>query len=146
MRILLTAIVLAALGAPALAQQPSESTSTPYIKLDCPDLGDPTPQQASMANCYAMAARDKKMLAHLKIMMAPDIHEEQGNLMARNEKHVVMAYAALWILAVVFLTLLFFRQRMLTAEIVALKTELDRVIRDEGGAPPAPQTTKEEEE
>lgn len=142
MRNLVTAIVLAALGAPALAQQPSESAAKPYIRLDCPDLGDPTPKRESLAACYAMASKDKKMLAHLKIMMSPDIHEEQGNLMARDHKHVVMAYAALWILAVVFLVLLFLRQRLLTAEIIQLKSELGRAIRaDEGGAP-----LKEEEE
>ena len=130
MRLATTTAVLLALScaAPAFAQ---ESAAEPYIKLDCPDLGDQTPKQASRDNCHQLATADKKMFARLKIMLRPDIHEDDGKLMARNYKHVVMAYAALWILAVVFLVLLFLRQRALTDEIVRLKRELDRAIRDE---------------
>jgi hypothetical protein len=66
-------------------------------------------------------------------VLRADIHGEDGRLMARNYKHVIMAYAALWILAVVFLCLLFIRQRALTAEIVQLKHELARALVDEPG-------------
>jgi hypothetical protein len=132
MRTVIAIVVLAAIGgaSPALAQ---ETPAGPYIKLECPDLGDQTPKVASRDACHEVASQDKKMFARLKNVLRADIHGEDGRLMARNYKHVIMAYAALWILAVVFLCLLFIRQRALTAEIVQLKHELARALVDEPG-------------
>jgi hypothetical protein len=115
-------------AAPAVAQE-----GAPYIKLDCPDLGDQTPKVASRDACHQIANRDKKTFARLKNVVRADIHGEDGKLMARNYKHVVMAYAALWILAVVFLLLLFLRQRAMGAKIVHLERELAIAVGSSGG-------------
>ena len=129
MRFATTIVALALLGSvPAAVAQDSAG---PYVSLECADLGDQTPKFASRDACYEKAAANKKMLANLKNVMRADIHAEDGNLMARNYKHVIMAYAALWILAVVFLFLLFMRQRTLTAEIARLNIELDKALADE---------------
>lgn len=103
----------------------------PYVSVVCEDLGDQPPKFESRAACRQTVAADKKMHARLKNVLRPDIHAEDGNLMARNYRHVVIAYAALWIFAVVFLVLLFLRQRALTAEITRLSAELDRALREE---------------
>lgn len=125
-----TPIVALALWAlaPAIADA---QDNKPYVSLECPDLGDETPKHESREACRAKVAADKKMYANLKNVLRPAIHEEDGKLMARNYRHVIIAYAALWILAVAFLVLLFLRQRALTAEITRLSRELDRAVREE---------------
>lgn len=119
------AVVLALTGGLAVARE------QPYVSLECQDLGDPTPKIASREACRAKLVADKKMHANLKNVLRVDIHAEDANTIARNHRHVIIAYAALWILAVAFLLLLFFRQRALTAEISRLSTELDRAVREE---------------
>lgn len=52
-------------------------------------------------------------------------HQQAAAAIAKNEKHVVMAYAALWILAAAFLLFLWRRQQHLKAEIANLKRDLE---------------------
>lgn len=82
----------------------------------------PRPYQSPMRkDCEAELDKDTGWRAELKDTLRPEVHEAEAALIQRNEKHVVMAYAALWILTVVFLVLLWFRQRKLVAELVALE-------------------------
>jgi hypothetical protein len=74
--------------------------------------------------CEAELARDKGWNAELKDSLRPEVHEAEAALIQKNKKHVVMAYAALWILTVVFLVLLWFRQRKLVAELEALEAKV----------------------
>ncbi|HVK85859.1 MAG TPA: hypothetical protein VM513_17185 [Kofleriaceae bacterium] len=52
-------------------------------------------------------------------------HEQAANAIAKNEKHVVLAYAAFWVLAALFVVFLWRRQQGLKAEIAQLKRDLD---------------------
>ena len=52
-------------------------------------------------------------------------HEDAAKAIAKNQKHVVLAYAALWILAAGFLLFLWRRQQGLKTEIAQLKRDLD---------------------
>lgn len=52
-------------------------------------------------------------------------HEQAAAAIAKNEKHVVMAYAALWLLAAGFLLFLWRRQQHLKVEIANLKRDLE---------------------
>ncbi len=52
-------------------------------------------------------------------------HENAAKAIAKNQKHVVLAYAALWILAAGFLLFLWRRQQALKVEIANLKRDLD---------------------
>lgn len=52
-------------------------------------------------------------------------HENAAKAIAKNQKHVVLAYAALWLLAAGFLLFLWRRQQALKTEIANLKRDLD---------------------
>lgn len=130
MRIAIPIIALALLASTASV---ASAQGEPYVAVECADLGDDPPKPKSRAACRAKLAEKENRVAfaRLKNVLRPAIHDEDARLMARNHRHVVIAYAALWILAVVFLVLLFLRQRSLTAEIARLSTELDRAVRQE---------------
>lgn len=69
-------------------------------------------------------AKDKVLQAELKNSLRAEVHQEDATLIAKNKKHVVMAYAALWGLTVVFLVLLWMRQRRLLAEMDRLAQQI----------------------
>lgn len=64
--------------------------------------------------------------ARMKRTLAVEIHQEDADEMATNRKHVIMAYAALWILTALFIIYMYMRQMRLREEI----TRLEREIRD----------------
>ena len=133
MRIALT-VILTFAGSLLLSEAArADQAERPYVKLDCKDIDGDTggPKFLSRDACYAQAKKNKVMFANLKTMLVADVHDQESNLIARNNKHVVMAYAALWILAASFLLLLFLRQSRLTAEIRRLQRELARAVKNE---------------
>lgn len=87
--------------------------------------GPPRPYQSPMrAQCEAELDKDKRWQAELKDTLRPEVHQAEAALIQKNKKHVVMAYAALWVLTVVFLVLLWFRQRRLVAELDDLEKKV----------------------
>ncbi len=52
-------------------------------------------------------------------------HRNAANAIAKNEKHVFMAYAAMWVLAAGFLFFMWRRQQGLKKEIAQLKRDLE---------------------
>lgn len=52
-------------------------------------------------------------------------HENAAKAIAKNQKHVILAYAALWVLAAGFLLFLWRRQQALKTEIANLKRDLE---------------------
>lgn len=107
-------LLLAVLAAPALsAAQPAK----PY-------------QSEMREQCEAELAKDARWNAELMASLRPVVHEQEANLIAKNEKHVIMAYAVLWILAVGFLVMLWMRQRRLLVEIAALERQVEKAARE----------------
>ncbi len=53
-------------------------------------------------------------------------HQTAATEVAVNERHVVLAYAAMWIIAAFFVIFLWRRQRALVAEIATLRGDLTR--------------------
>jgi len=76
--------------------------------------------------CEAELEKDKTWQAELRQSVRPDVHQEDTNVLMQNKKHVVMAYAALWGLTVVFLVLMWLRQRRLLAEMERLASQIDK--------------------
>ena len=74
--------------------------------------------------CEAELGKDRGWQAELRNEVRPDVHQEDANITMRNKKHVVMAYGALWGLSVVFLVLMWMRQRKLTAEMDRLAAQI----------------------
>jgi hypothetical protein len=54
-----------------------------------------------------------------------DAHVAAANQIAENERHVIFAYAAMWILAVIFIVFMWRRQQALKTELVQLRKDLD---------------------
>jgi hypothetical protein len=57
-------------------------------------------------------------------------HDDDSSQIALNKKHVILAYAALWILAVAFLVAQWRRQQALNARIAQLQKELEAANRE----------------
>lgn len=53
-------------------------------------------------------------------------HQDALHHIQKNERHVIYAYAALWVIAALLLAYLFMRQQALKAEIATLRTDLRR--------------------
>ena len=59
-----------------------------------------------------------------------DAHNMAAAQIAENERHVIYAYAAMWILAALFVGFLWYRQQMLKAELAGLRRELDAATKE----------------
>ena len=73
---------------------------------------------------------DKTLRARMADTLRPEIHETDAQRMLRNKKHVVYAYAALWILTALFVLFMFLKQKNLTAELVRLRKDLDDAAKE----------------
>lgn|SRR5688500_15463540 len=111
------AVLLAVAGSSAALAQPAKEPPRAY-------------QSPKRAECEAELAKDKGWNAELRDSLRPDVHEAEAALIQKNEKHVVMAYAGLWILTVGFVILLWFRQRRLVAELDLLEKKLAKAAEE----------------
>ncbi len=57
-------------------------------------------------------------------------HADAQDRVAKNEKHVILAYASMWLVAAGFLLFLWRRQQALKSEIVQLRRDLDAAAKD----------------
>jgi CcmD family protein len=57
-------------------------------------------------------------------------HRDETSKATRNNEHVIMAYAAIWVLTVFFVVLVFLRQGKLKAELARLQADLARATKD----------------
>lgn len=62
--------------------------------------------------------------ARMKQELATEIHQEDADEMATNRKHVIMAYAALWVITALFIIYMYMRQVRLRDEIARLEREI----------------------
>jgi hypothetical protein len=58
-------------------------------------------------------------------------HAEAAKHIQKNEKHVIYAYAAMWVIAALFVGFLWMRQQALKAEIAQLRRDLDDAAKDD---------------
>jgi hypothetical protein len=59
-----------------------------------------------------------------------DAHNDAAHHIAKNERHVLIAYAGMWVLAALFVAFLWLRQQKLKAEIAALRKDLDAAAKE----------------
>ena len=59
-----------------------------------------------------------------------DAHEAAAKQIAENKQHVVWAYAAMWIVAALFVAFLWMRQQALKAEIAQLRKDLEAAAKE----------------
>jgi hypothetical protein len=59
-----------------------------------------------------------------------DAHEAAAKQIAENKQHVIWAYAAMWIVAALFVAFLWMRQQALKAEIAQLRKDLEAAAKE----------------
>jgi hypothetical protein len=59
-----------------------------------------------------------------------EMHQAAAAQIAENRQHVIYAYAAMWILAALFVTFLWRRQQALKGEIAQLRRDLDAAAKE----------------
>lgn len=59
-----------------------------------------------------------------------EAHNAAAAQIAENERHVIYAYAAMWILAALFLVYMWLRQQSLKTELAALRRELEAAAKE----------------
>ena len=125
------ALAQPATGAPAApAAEPAPAPAPPAsaagdARKACTDAMNADPQFAAavikIADEKAAKQRDDDLIA---AHTAADMHVQ------KNERHVVYAYAAMWIVAAAFVIFLWRRQEVLKGEIANLRRDLEAAAED----------------
>ena len=84
--------------------------------------------------CQADLRKDHTWRAQLEEELRSKVHQADANLMMTNKKHVVMAYAALWIIVVLFVMFMWIRQGDLKKQIARLEQDIAAAEADEAKA------------
>jgi hypothetical protein len=96
------------------------AAASPDARKLCTDAMNADPSFAAaivkVADDKAAAKRDADTLA---------AHTDANTHVQRNEQHVIYAYAAMWVIAALFVLFLWRRQQALTAEIAGLRRDLE---------------------
>lgn len=58
-------------------------------------------------------------------------HEQAAERVATNERHVILAYAAMWVISALFVIFLWRRQQLLKTEIGRLRRDLEAATKDD---------------
>lgn len=127
-------------GAPSDDQLPADRAVAPIAALPLPPPAATTDAAAQRAACtellLANRAAADEIFATVNAEQAKQLiearaesHQRAAKAIAKNERHVIMAYAAMWILAVGFVILLWLRQAKLRRQIEALRGELERATK-----------------
>lgn len=116
--VLLAVMVAGTAGADAPAQGSADPTSIPQAQLRqrCVDAMNADPQFAASIVATVDRQLDAKTVA---------AHADADYHIRKNERHVIYAYAALWVIAAAFVWFMHRRQAALTAEIAALRRDLE---------------------
>jgi hypothetical protein len=119
-KILLVLVVLAGVAG---AQNPSNMPPPPQSEAReaCTKAMNDDPKFAQEIVATADKGIDQRTI---------DAHNAASAQIAENERHVIYAYAAMWVLAALFVGFLWYRQQMLKAELAALRRELDAAAKD----------------
>ncbi len=123
-------------SAPAAAPAGSAAASAAAPAADAPPAAGPasasvTPQDAADARkaCTKAMNADPQFAADI-IATQHDkdtiqVHTDAEAHVQKNEQHVIYAYAAMWIIAALFVIFLWRRQQALQAEIAILRRDLE---------------------
>ena len=117
--ILSFAVLLAVAGGAARADNAA-------ARKACTDAMNADPKFAE----EIVAATDAAKRDNADVEIA-QLHQEAADKVARNEQHVILAYAAMWIAAAVFLGFLWKRQRALKDQIARLTADLEKALAED---------------
>ena len=112
MKKLIILVCLALSVSAASAQAPDVAA----LRKTCADA-----MNADPAFAKAIAATVDKQIDQKTI----DAHTQANAFIAKNERHVLLAYGAMWVIAALFVAFFWIRQQKLRAEITQLRKDLD---------------------
>jgi hypothetical protein len=118
----LIVLVLLVIGRVAAADQapvpppPPSSAEAEAARKTCVEAMNANPDFAKSIVATADKQIDARTIA---------AHEQAAANIAENERHVLLAYAAMWIIAALFVLYLWRRQQALRVEIAQLRKDLD---------------------
>jgi CcmD family protein len=116
---------------PAAAQEPGAAPAPGAAAAAGAAQTPGEPYRSAMrSQCEDELARDADWRADVKLRLAPEVHAEDAQQMLTNRRHVVMAYAVLWVLVAGFVVFMWMRQRGLQAEIARLGREIEQATKD----------------
>jgi hypothetical protein len=129
----LVILMLLALGGVASAQQapvPAGPTA------DAPTAADPEVQRMREM-CTTAMNKDPSFAKSIIETLDKQIDQkrldaelDEAKHIAENKQHVILAYAAMWIIAALFVVFLWRRQQHLKLEIVQLRRDLDAAAKE----------------
>ena len=130
-------VVLLVGSATALGQPGS---AAPAPSAPAPATPSPTPPAAGTAaqlreTCaQAMNADPSFATAIVKTINESTAkqHVDAARRIAKNERHVILAYVGMWLVAAAFVLFLWRRQQLLRSEIVQLRRDLDAATNQDG--------------
>ncbi|HEX3765301.1 MAG TPA: hypothetical protein VHW23_41680 [Kofleriaceae bacterium] len=145
---LASVLVVAGLAGAAAAQPAGSAAAAAPAAADAPPAAPPAapaaaPGDAASARAQCTAAMNADPSFAKEIVKIADddaarrrdadtvnAHNDANAHIQKNERHVIYAYAAMWIIAAGFVVFLWRRQLALTAEIAQLHRELDAAATD----------------
>ncbi|MBA3540812.1 MAG: hypothetical protein H0T79_14465 [Deltaproteobacteria bacterium] len=77
----------------------------------------------------AITATADKQAAELRDAETVKRHQDDSKAIAQNKLHVILAYAAMWAIAALFVIFLWRRQQALKVELANLKDDLERAAK-----------------
>jgi hypothetical protein len=99
-----------------------------------PNRAQCTAQMAKNVD-FRNKVRAKELLpdvrAELRESVRFDDHSRDAKRMLRNKRHVVMAYVVLWALTILFVVMMFLRQRRLNEEIERLRRQMEKAVKED---------------
>jgi len=135
MRVLLLALVLMVLPVAAATAQPA--APVPCRLAEAPPPPDPKappthPYESPMRQqCEDELSKDAAWWHDLEARLRGKIHRQAATEITTNNRHVIIAYGAMWVIAMGFVLMMWRRQQALKAEIERLTRELKQA--EEGG-------------
>ncbi|MDB4952443.1 MAG: hypothetical protein JWO36_12 [Myxococcales bacterium] len=121
------------------AAPPSGSTTAapPSSGSDVPPAPAPPAAKTPRELCAEAMNQDptfaQSILATLGKNVDQEIvkaHEDANYHVQKNERHVILAYAAMWVIAAAFVMFLWRRQQALKAEIAVLRRDLEAAAKE----------------
>jgi len=121
--------------APAWAAADSGSGDVPVPAPAAADAAELRKVCAAALNADPSFAADivktaDKAAAERRLAADSQQHDEAARHIATNERHVIVAYAAMWLVAVAFVLFLSRRQIALRREIAMLRRDLDAATKE----------------
>jgi hypothetical protein len=103
------------------AAQPAPPADAAALRQTCVDAMNANPEFAKSIVATAAKQSDQRII---------DAHVAANAKIDQNQRHVIYAYGAMWIIAALFVAFLWLRQQSLKAELAALRRDLEAAAKD----------------